>query len=107
MRAYLADIAGKSAIGSALGLAEPQFTARQIALLYGISVAAVAVALVARLLLAPILGDESPYLFFVPAVLVAAGVAGLRPGLLTTLLSTLLAIFVVQQPDHLAAADIV
>ena len=42
MRAYLADIAGKSTIGSALGLAEAQFTARQIALLYGISVAVVA-----------------------------------------------------------------
>ena len=40
-------------------------------------------------------------------MLVAGGVAGLGPGLLATLLSTLLAIFVVRQPDRLAAADIV
>ena len=47
-------------------------------MLHGI---AIAIALGVRLALATTLGDESPYLFFVPAVLVAAGIAGLGPGL--------------------------
>ena len=43
-----------------------------------------------RLALTPILQDESPYLFFVPAVLVAAGIGGLGPGLMATGLGALL-----------------
>jgi hypothetical protein len=68
MRAYLADLAPKSAKIGTLGLTEPQFSFRQIAMLYGTALAAFAVALGVRLALATPLGDESPYLFFVPAV---------------------------------------
>src|SRR5262249_41411361 len=53
------------------------------------------------------LGDESPYLFFVPAVLVAAGLAGLGPGLLATVVSTLLAIFVVPRSHEITTAEII
>jgi two-component system, LuxR family, sensor kinase FixL len=63
---------------------------------YGIAVLAVAVAWLAQRELSPILGTGAPYLFFTPAVLVAAGLGGLGPGLLATVLSTGLALFVVK-----------
>jgi len=44
----------------------------------------------------PIVGVEAPYLFFIPAVLVAAGVGGLGPGLLATALCTGLVLFVIK-----------
>jgi two-component system sensor kinase FixL len=107
MRAYLTDLTAKSAKTKNLGFPEPQFSFRQIAMLYGTALAAVAVALAARLALATILGDESPYLFFVPAVLVAAGVAGLGPGLLATVLSTVLATLVVRRSHDMSSAELV
>jgi two-component system, LuxR family, sensor kinase FixL len=107
MRAYLSDIAGKSVTSGVFGGVEPHFRIGHFALLYAISVAAVAIALATRLLLSSIMGDESPYLFFVPAVLIAAGVAGLGPGLLATLLSTLLAILVVRGAKALSPAEAV
>jgi two-component system, LuxR family, sensor kinase FixL len=76
-------------------------------MLYGIALAAVAVALAARLALAAILGDESPYLFFVPAVLVAAGIAGLGPGLFATVLCTVLATVVVRRSHDMSSAELV
>jgi two-component system sensor kinase FixL len=51
---------------------------------YGLSIGLVALAFGARLLLAPLLGREVPFLFFIPAVLVSAGLGGLGPGLLAT-----------------------
>jgi two-component system sensor kinase FixL len=61
---------------------------RQEALRYGIAPVAVALAFGARLALAPILPEGAPYLLFVPALLVAAAMGGLGPGLLATALST-------------------
>jgi two-component system sensor kinase FixL len=61
---------------------------------------------VIRLALRPVIGDESPFLFFVPAVIVAAAIGGLGPGLLATLASTLLAIFVVQQSLPIPVGEI-
>ena len=55
---------------------------------YGLAPVAIAVALAARVALQPILQDEAPYLFFLPAVLVAAGLGGLGSGLLATALQT-------------------
>jgi two-component system, LuxR family, sensor kinase FixL len=55
----------------------------------------VAIAFLARLALTPIIGDASPYLLFIPAVLVAAGLGGLGPGLLATGLSVLLGFLVI------------
>jgi two-component system sensor kinase FixL len=61
---------------------------------YGVAPTAVALALAARALLAPILHDDTIFLYFVPAVLISAGIGGLGPGLLATALSLAAAIFV-------------
>ena len=54
---------------------------------YGLAIGVVAVTLVVCLLLHNVLGREAPYLFFVPAVLIAGGIGGLWPGVLATALS--------------------
>jgi two-component system, LuxR family, sensor kinase FixL len=59
---------------------------------YAVAPIAVAIAFGARLALTPILHDDSPYLFFVPAVLAAAGFGGFGPGLLATLLGVMLVV---------------
>ena len=61
---------------------------------YGVAPTAVALALAARALLAPILHDDTIFLYFVPAVLISAGIGGLGPGLLATGLSLVAAFFV-------------
>jgi len=60
---------------------------RSWVLCYGIAIASVAVALVARILLAPFLLNTSIFLFFVPSVILSAGLGGLGPGVVATLLS--------------------
>ena len=60
---------------------------------YAIAPVAVALAFIIRSLLTPILHEQSQYLFFVPAVLIAAGIGGLGPGLLATALSLALGLF--------------
>jgi two-component system, LuxR family, sensor kinase FixL len=67
----------------------------------------VAIAFLARFALTPILGDASPHLLFVPAVLVAAGLGGLGPGLLATGLSVLLGFFVIMISPGVSASEIV
>jgi two-component system sensor kinase FixL len=61
---------------------------------YGVAPTAVVLALAVRALLVPILHDDSLFLYFVPAVLVSAGVGGFGPGLLATTLSIVAAYFV-------------
>jgi len=61
---------------------------------YGIAPTAVALALAARALLAPIFHDDTIFLYFVPSVLISAGVGGLGPGLLATALSLMASFFV-------------
>jgi two-component system, LuxR family, sensor kinase FixL len=87
MRAYLADLAAKSSQGGAAGAVGRWLLERQSLVVYGIAPVAVAIALAARLLLDPILQDQAPYLFFMPAILVAAGLGGFGPGILATVLS--------------------
>src|SRR5690349_9556766 len=60
---------------------------RSWVLCYGIAVVSVAIALVARILLGPYLLNTSIFLFFVPAVILSAGLGGLGPGIVATLLS--------------------
>jgi hypothetical protein len=55
------------------------FVLRPDVLRYALAPVAVALALIVRVMLAPILHDASPYLFFVPAVLLAAGLGGWGP----------------------------
>jgi two-component system sensor kinase FixL len=61
---------------------------------YGVAPTVVVLALAVRALLVPILHDDSLFLYFVPAVLVSAGVGGFGPGLLATTLSIVAAYFV-------------
>jgi len=107
MRAFLADLAARSSREGALGAFERWLAARQNVVRYGIAPAAVAVVLVVRALLEPILRAQAPYLFFVPAVLIAAGAGGLGPGLLATALSLFSALFFVADFPHLSTAEIV
>ena len=68
---------------------------------------AVAIAFVARMALTPIVQGDSPYLFFIPAVLVAAGLGGLGPGLLATGLSAVLGLFVITDFPNLTVPEVV
>lgn len=54
---------------------------------YVIAVAFVCAAELAQLALASLIGQETPYLFFAPAILLLATFGGIGPGLLATLLS--------------------
>ena len=74
---------------------------------YAAGVTAVALAVAARLLLAPLVSDESLYLFLVPAVMAAAGLGGLGPGLMATALGLLFGVLILPVHPHLTAADIV
>ena len=53
---------------------------------YASALFGVGVAFAARSLLQPWLGDRSLYLFFIPVVLIAAGLGGAAPGLFATFL---------------------
>jgi PAS domain S-box-containing protein len=61
---------------------------------YGVAGLALVVTLLARWLLWPVLGDAVPTMSFFPAVVIAAYYGGFGPGLLTTLLSALIANYV-------------
>src|ERR1035437_10198852 len=74
---------------------------------YGIAPTAVALALAARALLAPILHDDSIFLYFVPTVLISAGVGGLGPGLLATALSLVAAFFVLSSASSISNTGLV
>jgi two-component system sensor kinase FixL len=54
---------------------------------YALAVAFVSAAEVAQLALASLIGQETPYLFFAPAILLLATFGGIGPGLVATLLS--------------------
>jgi two-component system sensor kinase FixL len=56
---------------------------------YLIAPAMVALAFAARAALTPLIGDDAPFLLFIPAILIAAGWGGLGPSLLATGLSLL------------------
>ena len=75
---------------------------------YGLAPTFVALALAVRALLVPILHDDSLFLYFVPTVLISAGVGGLGPGLLATALSIVAAYFVLGNASaltHLAVVN--
>jgi len=107
MRAYFADLAAKSGRDGALGAAGRWLLERQSLVLHGIAPVAVATALATRVLLGPILHDQAPYLFFVPAILVAAGLGGFGPGLVATLLSLALSFSFIADFPALTSPEIV
>ena len=65
---------------------------------YGIPIAAVGAATVARMLLNPVLGDRLPFATFFLAIVFAAWYGGFGPALLSTLLSGLAADFIFLKP---------
>jgi two-component system sensor kinase FixL len=105
MKAYLTKIIDRPVSIGSIGLSRPSLTAGQTASLYGVAVIAVAIALAVRVVATPFLGDESRYLFFVPAVLATGGLAGLGPGLLATALSAVLAILIVRKSSGITTAE--
>jgi two-component system, LuxR family, sensor kinase FixL len=105
MRTFLAESAESADADSPSPLRRWVFSRPRL-LLYGVALLAVAVAWLARIALAPILHDQSPYLLFVPAVLVAAGLGGWGPGLAATGLATLLGLVATAGGPHISAAEI-
>src|SRR5215211_246835 len=65
----------------------PDVTLRGPTLKYAVSVAAVLAAFALRQMLFPAFEDQSPYLLFLPAVLLAAGMGGFWPGIVAVVLS--------------------
>ncbi len=59
---------------------------------FGLALLAVLAALAVRLTLTPLLGDSSPFLLFIPAVLLATRYGGAWPGLFATALSSALGV---------------
>ena len=62
---------------------------------YGVAPSTVALALATRALLTPVLHDDAIFYYFIPPVLISAGIGGLGPGLLATALGIAAAHFVV------------
>jgi two-component system sensor kinase FixL len=107
MRTFVTDLAAKSSPQGHLTAFKHWLFLRREVLRYALAPFAVALAFLARLALTPILGDASPYLLFVPAVLIAAGLGGLGPGLLATGLSVVLGLFVITTSPSLSVPEIV
>ena len=74
---------------------------------YAVALGCVGIAFAFRFLLAPILLDEAPYLFFAPAVLVAAALCGFGPGIVATMASLGLALAVFTRVPFLSQAELV
>jgi two-component system, LuxR family, sensor kinase FixL len=62
---------------------------------YGVAPSTVALALAVRALLTPVLHDDAVFFYFIPPVLLSAGIGGQGPGLLATALSLAAALFLV------------
>ncbi len=107
MKTFLAHLAANPSDTPLLGTLKRWLLMRQDVLRYGMAPLAVAIAFVARMALTPIMQGDSPYLFFIPAVLVAAGLGGLGPGLLATGLSAVLGLFVIRDFPDLAVPEVV
>src|SRR5215469_4012009 len=107
MRTFVTDLAAKSSQQGNLTAFKHWLFLRREVLRYALAPFAVAIAFLARLALTPILGDASPYLLFVPAVLIAAGLGGLGPGVLATGLSVVLGLFVITTSPSLSVPEIV
>ena len=70
---------------------------RGVILRYGIAPVAILLALAMRALLTPFVPHDAIFLYFVPPILIAAGVGGLGPGLLATALSIAATYFVLAE----------
>ncbi|MGZ9066742.1 MAG: PAS domain S-box protein [Burkholderiales bacterium] len=73
---------------------------------YAAAMALVLLALLARILLIPEIGNQSPFLLFVPAVLVASALSGFGAGLFATALSVYLGFYPELLPPNPSQAQI-
>jgi two-component system sensor kinase FixL len=73
---------------------------------YALAPVFVGISLLVRLLLLPALHSQTIFLYFVPAVLVSAGIGGAGPGLLATGLSLIGAFTVLIDPGELTAVSL-
>ncbi len=90
----MADPALRACAAPLAFLARLQRGMPRLWLRYGIAIVGTALAFGLRLLLAPVLLDQVPFLLFVPAVLVASAFGGTGPGLLATVLGLALGLLV-------------
>lgn len=74
---------------------------------FGIAVAASLVGLAVEMAVASVVPDESSYLFFVPAVLLASAVAGWGPGLVATGLGVLFCVLLIERHGALVPVNLV
>lgn len=72
---------------------------------YALAVGLVLIAFGSRLLVLPAVGDNSPFLLFVPAVLIASAIGGFGPGLLATVVSAYLGLYPELFPPSPSTAD--
>ena len=107
MKTFLAHLDAKRGDTGRLSGVKHWLLTRQDLLRYGMAPLAVAIAFVARVALTPILQADSPHLLFVPAVLLAAGLGGLGPGLLATGLSALLGCLIIPTFPTLTVPELV
>ena len=70
---------------------------------YGLAPVAVVLALALRALFAPFVSPDAIFLYFVPPILIAAGVGGLGPGLLATALTIITTFFVLAEHSFFQA----
>ncbi len=67
---------------------------------YGVAVLAVAIALLIKLLLAPLIQEESPFLLFFTAITASAWYGGLGPGILATVLAAIVSDYFFLIPNY-------
>ena len=72
-----------------------------------VAVAGIVVGLIVRSLLGPVMGERAAFMFFVPAVVVAAALGGLWPGLLATALGATAGLYVTWAAAEQAAGDVI
>jgi two-component system sensor kinase FixL len=78
---------------------------RRIAWHYGVAILAIAAGLAVELALAGVLQGRGSYLFFIPAVLIAAAVGGWGPGLVATVLGMVFGLAIVRDFHTVLPAD--
>src|ERR1700693_1303811 len=86
---------------------QPTFPVWKGPLAYSLALTCVALAFAVRLRLASSLPQQAPYLFFAPAVLVAAAMGGFGPGIAATAVSLGLGLVFFASLPHLSQADMV
>jgi PAS domain S-box-containing protein len=101
VHAAIANWCGTSHSGRILENMQP--SARSALLRYGFAVLVTILAVLIRIPLSSVLGEDVPFILFFPAVTVSAWFGGVGPGLVTTLLSTLAATYFFIEPINVLA----